>query len=317
MVCPLPDMPVSAQEQGAPAELADFIRYLRQERQLSPHTVNAYHRDLLKLIQLSDSPLDELTSVQIRSCVARLHFKGSSSASLRRWLSSLRAYYRWLNRQGKLDGDPTLGVPIPKGAKRLPKTLDADELNYLLSTEAVNPLLARDLAMAELCYGSGLRLAELVGVNLSDFTSDFQLISVLGKGQKMRQVPVGRCAHQALKHWLEVRKNWLRQPVKDESVFVNRKGGRLSARSVQLRFAKLARERNLQGKLHPHMLRHSFASHILESSGDLRAVQELLGHADIATTQIYTHLDFQHLARIYDAAHPRAKRRTGSTENAE
>lgn len=292
-------------------EFADFIQHVEKERQFSPNTVDAYRRDLLKFIALSGQPLAELTALNIRSCIAKLHAKGSSSASLRRHLSSLRAYYRWLERRNGIEHNPALGITVPRGRKALPKILDTDQVSHLLKKteeDDKNVLLVRDLAMAELCYGSGLRLAELVAVDLTDFTKDFQIISVLGKGQKMRQVPVGRYARQALESWLAARSHWCRKPPGGNAVFVGRSGKRLSARSVQLRFAQLARKRNIDTGLHPHMLRHSFASHLLESSGDLRAVQELLGHSDIATTQIYTHLDFQHLAKVYDAAHPRAQK---------
>ncbi len=187
--------------------------------------------------------------------------------------------------------------------------MDTDQLNSLLQSPfGEDPLLIRDFAMVELCYGSGLRLMELVAVNLSDFTEEYRVLTVFGKGGKMRQLPVGSKAKQALERWLAIYRDWCRKPPESDAVFVNRNGGRLSHRSVQLRFKRLASR--IDSHLHPHMLRHSFASHILESSGDLRAVQELLGHADISSTQIYTHLDFQHLASVYDTSHPRARRRT-------
>lgn len=291
-------------------ELASFIRHLEKERQLSLHTVSAYRSDLVTLVKLNEKPLVEITAKEIRSCVARLHAKGRSSASLRRWLSSLRAYYRWLDHQGKIKHNPVSGISAPKGSKLLPKTLDTDQVTHLLNvSDSSDPLLIRDLAMAEFCYSSGLRLMELVGINLHDITADFQSVSVLGKGRKVRQLPIGRHARSALERWLSVRSDWCRKIKQQKAVFISRSGKRLSARSVQLRFARLAKIRNLPNKLHPHMLRHSFASHLLESSGDLRAVQELLGHADIATTQIYTHLDFQHLTKVYDATHPRARKR--------
>ena len=297
------------------AELRGFIRHLQQERQLSAHTVKAYRHDLLKLLRITDhQPLIELTRADLRNCVAKLHFQGLASASLRRWLASVRSYYSWCEKNGRISHNPTSGVPVPKGEKKLPATLDVDQVNRLLQppADANDPLLLRDLAMAELCYSSGLRLMELVAVNKVDFTSDFKTLSVLGKGQKMRQVPVGRCARDALWRWLVVRVDWCRQPIVEQAIFVGRHGRRLSPRSVQLRFKHLARACQLENSLHPHMLRHSFASHLLQSSGDLRAVQDLLGHADISTTQIYTHLDFQHLAKVYDKAHPRARQKTQS-----
>lgn len=301
------------QPKTALVELQGFIRHLQQERQLSAHTIKAYHRDLLKLLQMTDhQPLIELTRADLRNCVAKLHFQGLANASLRRWLASVRSYYSWCEKNDQINHNPTLGVPVPKGAKKLPATLDVDQVNRLLEPTAdVNdPILLRDLAMAELCYSSGLRLMELIAVKKVDFTSDFKTLSVLGKGQKTRQVPVGRCARNALQRWLAVRDSWCLRPIVGQAIFVGRHGRRLSSRSVQLRFKHLAKNCQLENNLHPHMLRHSFASHLLQSSGDLRAVQDLLGHADISTTQIYTHLDFQHLAKVYDNAHPRARKNT-------
>lgn len=288
-------------------DLADFLRHLQQERRLSLHTVKGYHRDLIKLIKLTNRPLSELTSSDLRSLVAQLHFSGQSTASIRRWLSGIRSYYKWRKLNHPSDHNPVLEVPVPKGAKRLPSTLDVDQMNRLLTVpDSDDPLMIRDLAMVELCYSSGLRLMELVSTNRADFTADLKVLTVLGKGQKTRQLPVGKQARTALRRWFETSLNWCKKPSEEGAVFVNRQGKRLSHRSVQLRFKRLGA--GIGDHLHPHMLRHSFASHMLESSGDLRAVQDLLGHADIATTQIYTHLDFQHLAKAYDAAHPRANK---------
>lgn len=293
----------------------DFIRHLTKERQLSPHTVSAYKTDLVRLAELTDKSIVRLSSADIRRCISRLHLAGRAPASLHRWLSSVRAFYRWLDRKGIVRHNPTLGVPVPKGENRLPATLDADQVSRLLSPKPVagqkndDPLLIRDLALAELCYGSGLRLSELVSVNLDDFSSGYKEVTVVGKGRKMRRLPVGRLAQKAIAKWLAVRDMFLQPQHRQPALFVGRGGRRLSARSVQLRFRKLASHGGLGCSLNPHMLRHSFASHLLESSGDLRAVQTLLGHKDIATTQIYTHLDYQHLAEVYDASHPRAGRR--------
>lgn len=289
--------------------IEDFLNHLTKERQLSPHTVSAYHFDLKKLAGGLDKPLTEIIQADIRRLVADLHFKGRRSASLRRWLSSVRAFYGWLATQGKIAQNPAAGVVVPKGEKRLPAVLDTDQANQLLAVDKdADPLLLRDLAMAELCYSSGLRLSELVSVNQAHFSGDKKQITVLGKGSKQRQLPVGRYAREALARWLKAREGWLRRPA-TQAIFVGRNGRRLSTRAVQLRFAQLGRSRQLRSALHPHMLRHSFASHLLESSGDLRAVQSLLGHSDIVTTQVYTHLDFQHLAKTYDGAHPRARRK--------
>lgn len=293
-----------------PSLSTDFLQHLKKERQLSLHTVSAYRLDLQKLEEITGKTFLQVTQKDIRYCVADLHFKAYASASLRRWLSSVRTFYGWLARRGEVVRNPTIGVSVPRGEKRLPVVLDADQASQLLKPvdDSASPLLIRDLAMAELCYGSGLRLSELVAVDRPHFSSDKCQITVLGKGRKMRLLPVGRYARKALLLWLEVRSSWLTGPVA-QAIFVGRSGRRLSARAVQLRFTQLAQHRQLRGGLHPHMLRHSFASHLLESSGDLRAVQTLLGHSDISTTQIYTHLDFQHLAKIYDNAHPRAHRK--------
>ena len=292
-----------------------FIRHLTEERQLSPHTVSAYQADLVKLGRLADRPMTEINRADICHFMSKLHLAGLAPTSLHRWLSSVRAFYLWLERHAKIKQNPTIGVPVPKGEKLLPVTLDADQMSHLLErgpdddTADDAPLLIRDLAMAELCYGSGLRLSELTSVDLDDFTTGLQEITVMGKGRKIRQLPVGRYARKAIHRWLPIRTKFVHAKAHQKALFVGQRGARLHPRSVQLRFRKLAQRRALGCSLHPHMLRHSFASHMLESSGDLRAVQSLLGHADIATTQIYTHLDYQHLAEVYDATHPRAARR--------
>ena len=301
------------------AELDAYLDYLRRERQLSPHSLAGYRRDLDKLLALAaESGLErweQLDSKTLRRLLASLHQQGLAPRSLARWLSACRGLYRYLIREGHCRQDPSAGLRPPKGDKRLPKLLDTDRAQQLLDSAPGGDspgdasleddfLARRDQAMLELFYSSGLRLSELTGLDLMQLDLAAGLVRVRGKGNKVRELPVGRKAREALQAWLP-----LRQGVAvDQALFIGQRGQRLGPRAVQLR-VRQAGVRALGQHLHPHMLRHSFASHLLESSQDLRAVQELLGHADIGTTQIYTHLDFQHLARIYDQAHPRARRR--------
>lgn len=290
-----------------------YCTHLRSERQVSPHTLDAYRRDLNKVLAYCEkqqlSTWTALDVQSLRSLVARLHHQGQSSRSLARLLSAVRGFYQYLNREGICEHDPATGLSPPKGEKRLPKTLDADRTLQLLEGGVEDDFLARrDQAILELFYSSGLRLSELTGLNCEQLDIADGLVQVLGKGSKMRVLPVGSKARDALSEWLKLR--LLANP-QDDAVFVSQQGRRLGPRAIQKR-VKVAGERELGQNLHPHMLRHSFASHLLESSQDLRAVQELLGHSDISTTQIYTHLDFQHLATVYDSAHPRAKRKGSS-----
>lgn len=294
-------------------QLDAYCTHLRSERQVSPHTLEAYRRDLNKVLafcaQASIASWAALDIQRLRQLVSRLHQQGQSSRSIARLLSAVRGLYHYLNREGLCDHDPANGLVPPKGERRLPKTLDTDRALQLLEGGVEDDFLAlRDHAILELFYSSGLRLSELTGLNLEQMDLADGLVQVLGKGSKTRVLPVGRKAREALQAWLPLR--LLANP-EDDAVFISQKGRRLGPRAIQLR-VKGAGERELGQNLHPHMLRHSFASHLLESSQDLRAVQELLGHADIKTTQIYTHLDFQHLASVYDSAHPRAKRSKGS-----
>lgn len=292
------------------AQLDAYCVHLRSERQVSPHTLQAYRSDLAKVLEFCEK--EQLGSwaaldiQQLRRLIARQHQHGQSSRSLARLLSAVRGFYRYLNREGHCSHDPANGLAPPKGERRLPKTLDTDRALQLLEGAVEDDFLAhRDQAMLELFYSSGLRLSELTSLNLEQLDLAEGLVQVHGKGSKTRVLPVGRKAREALQQWLPLRA--LSNPA-DGAVFVSQQGRRLGPRAIQLR-VKAAGERELGQHLHPHMLRHSFASHLLESSQDLRAVQEMLGHADIATTQIYTHLDFQHLATVYDSAHPRAKRK--------
>ena len=286
-----------------------FQRHLAHERRLSPHTRDAYRRDLAAAAEhfaaAGKGGWAELTAVDVQGFAAWCHRNGLSGRSIQRRLSALRSLLHFLVREGVASGNPARSVRAPKVARRLPRTLDPDEVSSLLDGASPKGYEAvRDHAILELLYSSGLRLAEVQGLSLADLDLKAGLVSVLGKGAKRRIVPVGGKARDALGRWLAVRRGG-----DGAAVFVTRSGRRLGARAIQERVRRVARRHGIE--LHPHMLRHSFASHLLESSGDLRAVQELLGHADIGTTQIYTHLDFQHLAAVYDAAHPRARRGGG------
>ncbi|UBM25237.1 tyrosine recombinase XerC [Pseudomonas sp. p1(2021b)] len=294
-------------------QLEAYCAHLRNERQVSDHTLLAYRRDLQKVIEYCNSQgiggWEALQVQQLRQLVARQHHHGQSSRSLARLLSAVRGLYRYLNREGLCQHDPANGLSPPKGERRLPKTLDTDRALQLLDGGVDDDFIARrDQAILELFYSSGLRLSELTNLDMDHLDLAGGLVQVLGKGGKARVLPVGRKAREALQEWFRLR--GISAP-RDNAVFVTRQGKRLGPRAIQIR-VKTAGERELGQHLHPHMLRHSFASHLLESSQDLRAVQEMLGHADISTTQIYTHLDFQHLAAVYDSAHPRAKRSKGT-----
>ena len=306
---------------AAPA-VDEFLAELSTQRRVSPHTAKAYARDLARLAELAGaSALADLTPHDMRRLVGRLHSAGLAPTSVARTLSAWRSFFQWLSDRGAVSANPVVGVRGPKRAKRLPKALSADQAVMLAaSAPDGSPLAQRDHALVELLYSSGLRLSELTSLDWRYFqaagrqpasASWVDLASaeatVRGKGSKTRTVPIGAPAVSALKGWLAVR---AAIPGCDErALFVSTRGERLAARSVQARLAQLARTLGLGVHVHPHMLRHSFASHLLQSSGDLRAVQELLGHANIATTQIYTQLDWQHLAKAYDAAHPRARRK--------
>ncbi|MGH1485223.1 MAG: tyrosine recombinase XerC [Cellvibrionaceae bacterium] len=285
-----------------------FSQYLRTERQASLQTHDNYLRDIKKMIALHPELSIEATdSGYIRQTMATLHQQTLSPRSLQRWLSAMRSLFDFCIRQGWLQKNPCDGVRPPKNKKALPKVLDADEVNQLLNVKSDNFLDVRDRAIAELLYSSGLRLSEIVELNTDELDLSNGMVTVTGKGQKTRMLPVGKIAKDVLTIWLSYRK----QTIADDetAVFISQRGKRLGQRSIQQRLKKLGIDQQLEQPVHPHMLRHSFASHMLESSGDLRAVQELLGHANITTTQIYTHLDFQHLAKVYDNAHPRAQKK--------
>lgn len=293
---------------GGRALLQGFLAHLAHERRLSPRTVAAYGRDVETLLELAaDTPLAALSVHHIRRFVAQLHARGLSGRSLARILSGWRTFWRYLARDHGFAHNPCAGLRPPKADKKLPAVLSPDGAARLMQVEGDTVLALRDRAMLELFYSSGLRLSELIALTVQDVDLAAGEVRVTGKGAKTRVVPVGRHAVAALEQWLSARSRWTTQAT--PALFVNRNGRPLSPRSVQARVAFWARRLGLAQHVHPHMLRHSFASHLLESSGDLRAVQDMLGHANLSTTQIYTHLDWQHLAKVYDAAHPRARKK--------
>ena len=287
-----------------------FIRHLSEEKRYSPHTVSNYQRDLKVFAKfLLGCGIDGWSAIdhrQMRAYVAFRHNSRVSGRTIQRELSSLRAFYRYLLNEQQISHNPVMGVRPPKAEKKLPATLHVDQLAQLLATPAESSLAKRDLAILELAYSSGLRLAEITSLDTVDLDFAQGLAKVLGKGRKARIVPVGRHACKALQDWLIARQELV--AMDESALFVGRHGRRLTPRAIQIRMRLWSRRQGLQQHLHPHMLRHSCATHLLESSGDLRAVQELLGHASIRTTQIYTHLDFQHLIHVYDQTHPRAKK---------
>jgi integrase/recombinase XerC len=293
--------------------IARYLQHLAAERRLSPHTVAAYQRDLARLAELvGEKPLAELNVTDIRGAIVRLRGHGLAAASVARQLSSWRGFYAFACRRLGYASNPCSGLRPPKAARALPQILSPDACTQLLdggSDAASDPaLLARDRAMFELFYSSGLRLAELVGLDLNDLNLQTGEAQVTGKGRKTRIVPVGRQALAAVAAWLPQRQALARG--NNAALFISQRGSRLTPRSVQLRLNRWALQAGLGQHVHPHMLRHAFATHVLQSSGDLRAVQEMLGHASISTTQVYTHLDWQHLAKVYDQAHPRARKKS-------
>lgn len=290
--------------------IQEYLHYLERQRGLSPHTILGYRQDL-QLLQAfcGKHNVTDCTTLQphhIRLLIAERHRQGSASKSLQRLLASVRGLFRHLIRHQHMPLNPAVGIRPPKGEKRLPHTLDVDQMQQLLDIRDDDALAIRDQAMLELFYSSGLRLSELLGLRLQQYDRSDFTVRVIGKGNKERIVPVGAVAQQALANWLQIRDQFSPQ---DDTLFISQRGTRLHPSTVQKRLKTWGIKQGIDRGLHPHLLRHSFASHMLESSGDLRGVQELLGHADISTTQIYTHLDFQHLANVYDVAHPRARKR--------
>ncbi|WP_373186636.1 tyrosine recombinase XerC [Halopseudomonas sp.] len=296
------------------SDLEAFLGHLQRERQLSPRTLQAYRHDLEGLRDFLDTQQcrrwPDMDAARLRLFVAQRHQAGLSGRSLQRMLSAVRSFYQFLIRERLCKHNPALDLRAPRSPRKLPRALDADLASQLLDDNSDDDWLAvRDHAMLELFYSSGLRLSELAGLDIHELDLPQGEVRVLGKGSKTRLVPVGRMAREALQRWLKVR---MLSGTAEQAMFIGKQGRRLTPRAIQLRVRRWG-VTHIGQNLHPHMLRHSFASHVLESSGDLRAVQELLGHADISTTQIYTHLDFQHLAQVYDKAHPRAKRKTSDS----
>ncbi|QSX35385.1 tyrosine recombinase XerC [Shewanella avicenniae] len=287
--------------------IAKFERFLSAERQLSAYTVRNYLNELQRVASLlpDDCQWQQVTHEQLKAVLAKLHRRGLSPRSLSLCLSAQKQFFSYLLREQQIVANPAAQLSAPKQGKPLPKNLDADSVNHLLDIEVTDAISARDKALMELFYSSGLRLAELAGLDLNDIDLVEAQVKVVGKGSKERLLPVGAMAVNAIKQWLNYRKLL---PCQDAALFVSNRGSRLSHRSIQARLSYWAQQQLLSAKVHPHKLRHSFATHLLEASGDLRAVQELLGHANLSTTQIYTSLDFQHLAKVYDGAHPRARK---------
>ncbi len=285
--------------------------FLGTLQHLSDHTRKSYQRDLKVLLEFVNGQevhkWNELDGRQIRSFVAWRHRQGIGGRSLQRNLSATRAFYRYLIGEGVAQHNPAEGVQAPKSPKILPKLLDVDQAAQLLEIDDKDPLAIRDKAILELMYSSGLRLSELVMLNIDSLDLVDAVVTVVGKGKKTRVVPIGKQARKAIEQWFKCRDKMAND--EEFAVFVSQRGNRISRRSIQQRLKLWAMKQGITNHVNPHMLRHSFASHLLESSGDLRAVQELLGHADISTTQVYTHLDFQHLANVYDDAHPRAHKK--------
>jgi len=299
-------MSASAQD-----DIEQYLSNLKVQRRLSPHTLSAYRRDIKKLVKFADQKgillWQGLSTHLIREFSAKLYAGGLHAKSIQRILSSGRGLSQFLIQLGRLKSNPFDDVRAPKAEKRLPKTLSVDQVIALVEIDVNNPLSYRDKAIMELFYSSGLRLAELCNLDLNSLKLPERMVRVTGKGEKTRELPIGRQADKALREWL-LQRNGL--PLKDfEAVFVSLHGRRINPRTVQQRVQYWAKRQGIEIPVSPHMLRHSFASHLLESSGELRAIQELLGHANISTTQVYTHLDFQHLAQVYDDAHPRAKKK--------
>ena len=289
----------------------NFFAHLENERGLSARTIKAYQRDVDLLLQfLEAEEIDQperISQHHIRALIAQKHRQGLGGKSLQRLLSALRSFFRWMLREGLVQHNPAKAVRAPKSPRHLPATLDADTINQLLDIPLETPLAVRDKAIMELFYSSGLRLSELAALHWEQLDMSSGMVTVTGKGNRTRMVPVGRMASEALLEWRKVRGRFA--SFEEPHVFVSQRGNPISPRTIQSRIRHWAKHQGMPQNVYPHLLRHSFASHMLESSGDLRAVQELLGHADISTTQVYTHLDFQHLAKVYDKAHPRAKKK--------
>jgi integrase/recombinase XerC len=290
--------------------LNQYLDFLHFERGLSDNTRNNYARDIEQLIQLSQpADLASLQITQIRKYVAILHSKGLGGKSIARMLSSWRGFYNYLAQRHQFKHNPVIGMRAPKSPKTLPQALSIEQASKLVDIVEDDALSQRDHAILELFYSSGLRLSELVGLNIDHIDFAEGTVIVTGKGNKTRIVPLGAHAASAIQTWLPVRARMLMRNPSEKAVFISKQGRRISGRNIEYRMKAWSIKQGLHMSVHPHMLRHSFATHVLQSSGDLRAVQEMLGHANISTTQVYTHLDYQHLTKVYDSAHPRAKKK--------
>jgi len=290
--------------------LTEYLKFLHFERGLSSLTRENYARDIQQLFTLSDDiALDSLQTTHIRRYIANLHSKGLGGKSIARMLSSWRGFFDYLMQRHGYPNNPAKGLRAPKSAKTLPQALSIEQAIKLVDVKEDDLLSVRDHAILELFYSSGLRLSELINLNIDELDFTEGTITVTGKGNKTRIVPLGNHAVTAIQQWLKLRSSLLNQHPQEKAVFIGKQGKRMTARNVQYRLKDWAIKQGLDSSVHPHMLRHSFASHVLQSSGDLRAVQEMLGHANISTTQVYTHLDYQHLTKAYDTAHPRAKKK--------
>lgn len=288
--------------------LAAYLDHLAHERGLSPLTCENYGRDIRALQELAgEITLQNLKTAHIRRFIATLHGRGIGGKSIARMLSAWRGFFAFLSRRHGIDNNPCIGMRPPKSAKTLPQALSPEQASKLVEISDDDTLAVRDHAILELFYSSGLRLAELVSLNVDGLDLAEGTVTVTGKGNKTRIIPVGRHAIEAIQTWLPQRT--LLKTADETALFIGRTGKRLTPRAVQYRLKTWAIKQGIAGNVHPHILRHSFATHVLQSSGDLRAVQEMLGHANISTTQVYTHLDFQHLAKVYDQAHPRARKK--------
>jgi integrase/recombinase XerC len=297
------------------ALVESYLTHIEKERRLSSHTIDSYQRDILLLLRLAESTsLEDIRTHHIRRIVARLHAKGLGGRSLGRALSAWRGFFSFLIRDHGFAHNPCVGVRAPKTAKKLPDALSPEEMSRLVDLPAGDAFSVRDRAMFELFYSSGLRLSELTALSPADIDFEDATVRVLGKGGKTRVVPVGRFALRYIRDWLRERGAIAKG--EQSALFLNHRGRPIGPRTVQQRLKMWANKQGISQHVHPHMLRHSFASHVLQSSGDLRAVQEMLGHASISSTQIYTHLDWQHLAKTYDATHPRAKRKASKPKQA-
>jgi integrase/recombinase XerC len=294
--------------------LPEYLEFLNFERGLSPLTRENYARDIKQLIKLADeivtpTSLNELQNIHIRRFIATLHSKGLGGKSIARMLSSWRGFFDFLIQRHKFEQNPVIGLRAPKSPKSLPHALSIEQATKLVDIGGDDILSMRDHAILELFYSSGLRLSELVNLDIDALDFSAGTVEVTGKGNKTRIVPMGAHAMQAMQKWLQIRANIAKINTSEKPVFIGLQGRRISARNIQYRLKEWSIKQGINSSVHPHMLRHSFASHVLQSSGDLRAVQEMLGHANISTTQVYTHLDYQHLTKVYDAAHPRAKKK--------